>query len=95
MKFEWDEGKNKTNIRKRGLDFADASKMFNGLMLVSADDRKDYGEQRFIGFGLLQSRLMAVVYTERTPDIVRIISFRKANRREQELFEKEIKNRLG
>jgi uncharacterized protein len=95
MKFEWDEGKNQTNIRKRGLDFADAPEMFDGPMLISVDDREDYGEERYIGFGLVQSRLMVVVYTERKPDIIRIISFRKANSREKVLFEKTIKNRLG
>ena len=95
MKFEWDEGKNQTNIRKRGLDFTDAPEMFDGPMLIGVDNRQDYGEDRYIGFGLVQSRLMVVVYTERKPDIIRIISFRKANTREKALFEKTIKNKLG
>jgi uncharacterized DUF497 family protein len=52
-------------------------------------------KDRFIAFGLVQSRLMAVVYAERGPDIIRIISFRKANHREKALFKKTIKDRLG
>lgn len=94
MKFEWDEAKNEANIRERRLDFADAVEMFDGPMLTKPDTRKDYSEIRQIGFGYVQGRLMTVAFTEREPDIIRIISFRKANQREQTLFEKEIKNRL-
>jgi uncharacterized DUF497 family protein len=55
----------------------------------------DYGETRYIGFGHIQGRLMAVVFTERLPDVIRIISLRKANQREKAFFEREIENRLG
>ncbi|MEQ1837636.1 MAG: BrnT family toxin [Candidatus Nitrotoga sp.] len=65
MKFDWDEAKNKTNIRERGLDFVDACEMFSAPMLVLPDTRKDYGEVRYIGFGYTQGRLMVVIYTER------------------------------
>jgi uncharacterized DUF497 family protein len=95
MKFEWDENKNEANIRERGLDFADACEMFKSPMLVKPDSRKDYGEVRYIGFGYVQRRLMAVVFTKQVPGIIRIISFRKANKREQARFEKAITNRLG
>ncbi|PIZ25733.1 MAG: hypothetical protein COY47_04345 [Chloroflexi bacterium CG_4_10_14_0_8_um_filter_57_5] len=46
MKFEWDKQKNKANIEKHGLDFADAHKVFESPMLVRIDDREDYGEDR-------------------------------------------------
>jgi uncharacterized DUF497 family protein len=95
MRFEWDQDKSKRNIQERGLDFADAARMFDYPMLIQLDQRTDYGEDRYIGFGLAQERLMVVIYTEREPDIIRIISFRKANKREKTLFETEIKNRLG
>ena len=95
MKLEWDEDKNEINIRKWGIDFADAWEMFEKPMLVKPDDRKDYGEARYIGFGHIRGRLMAVVFTEREPHIIRIISLRKANKREQARFEKAIADRLG
>jgi uncharacterized DUF497 family protein len=95
MRFEWDELKNQANIRKRNLDFADATEMFDHPMLIELDRRTAYPEARSIGFGFIQKRLMVVVYTERGQDIIRIISFRKGNKREQSLFEQKIKNRLG
>ena len=52
MKLEWDEAKNRANMRKHGLDFADAEEMFRGLLVVEPDPREDYGEQRWIGIGL-------------------------------------------
>jgi uncharacterized DUF497 family protein len=64
MKFEWDKAKNEANIQKRGLDFADAVEMFDGPMLTGQDTRTDYGEHGHVGFGYVQGRLMAVVFTE-------------------------------
>lgn len=95
MKFEWDEGKNAGNVRKHRLDFCDADEIFKCLMLTRLDTKANYGEDRYIGFGFVQERLMVVVYTERASDSIRIISFRKANKREKALFQKEIKDRLG
>ena len=56
MKFDWDEAKNKKNIRERGVDFADAVEMFEGLMLVALDMQKGYGEERYIGLRHIHSR---------------------------------------
>ena len=44
MHFEWDEEKNKANIQKHGLDFAEAREIFTAPILVALDDREDYGE---------------------------------------------------
>ncbi|MFZ5862419.1 MAG: BrnT family toxin [Nitrospirota bacterium] len=95
MKFEWDHRKNERNIRERGLDFADAAEMFDGPMLVAPDTRRDYDESRQIGMGLVRGRLMVVVFTERNPETIRIISLRKANTREQAKFKKALQDRLG
>ena len=95
MEFAWDEIKNKKNIRERGLDFVDACEMFSTPMLVLPDTRKDYGEVRYIGFGYTQGRLMVVIYTEHQSKSIRIISFRKANNREQTYFKKAIQDKLG
>lgn len=88
MKYEWDEAKNAINIENHGFDFNDAQ----GNRLIFPDDRKDYGEKRFITVGYINKRLMIAVYTQRPPGTIRIISLRKANNREKARFEKTIKN---
>ncbi|PSJ57691.1 BrnT family toxin [Kumtagia ephedrae] len=81
MKFEWDEEKYETNKAKHGIVF-DLIHDFDILTaLVVEDDRFDYGETRLVGIGLIHTRIMVVVYTERG-DVVRVISLRKANRKE-------------
>lgn len=93
--FEWDEAKRSANIAKHGIDFVDVPEMFGGPMLVAPDARKDYGETRQIGFGFIRGRLVAVVFTERTPETIRIISARKANDREKAQFKESLADQLG
>jgi uncharacterized protein len=93
--FEWDETKNRSNIRKHGLDFFDASEMFNGRVFVRPDSREDYGEPRWIGSGLINGRLAFVAFTQRPGNRIRIISLRKASREERKEYENAIQNRLG
>jgi uncharacterized DUF497 family protein len=95
VKFEWDEAKRTANIIKHGIDFRDVPEMFTNLMLVGADSRKDYGEARKIGFGFIRGRLLAVAFTEREPNSIRIISARKANTREQTHYQKAVADELG
>jgi uncharacterized DUF497 family protein len=95
MEFEWDERKNQSNITKHGFDFADAYRIFNLPMLVYIDERQDYSEERYIGIGLLDGRVIVVVYTEPDVNIVRIISLRKAISHERKRYEQYLKNRLG
>ena len=85
MHLEWDERKNRSNIRKHGLDFADASAVFAGATLTFEDDRFDYEEQRFITLGMLAGKVVVIAHTERD-GTVRIISMRKATKREQQLY---------
>jgi len=94
MEFEWDEDKRRLNLSKHGLDFLDAQELFSGPMLVRPDHRHEYGEPRFIGYGTIQGRVVAVAFTTRGKKI-RIISLRKGNSREQERFAQEIADRLG
>lgn len=98
MKIEWDDAKNRQNIRKHGFDLADAQELFLGPapFLVTLDSRIDYGEDRWKGIGMLHEVVVvAIVFTERAQDIVRVISLRKADARERKAYEQEIKNRLG
>lgn len=95
MRFEWDEDKNRENVRKHGFDFADAWQVFIGAMLVVFDDRQEYGEDRWIGIGLLGEPVVVVVYTEAEDETVRIVSMRKATSHERKGFEQYLKDQLG
>ena len=85
MEFEWDKNKRLANIRKHGFDFTDVATVFDSDTVTVEDDRYNYGEQRFITFGLFQGRVIAVVHTE-NDDLVRIISARKATKYEQQVY---------
>ncbi|MEP7356411.1 MAG: BrnT family toxin [Anaerolineales bacterium] len=95
MYFDWDAQKNEINLRKHGLDFSDAWEVFTEPMLVALDDREDYGEDRYIGIGMLRSRAVVVLYTERDDDTIRIISLRKALTHERKQYEKLLKDQLA
>lgn len=91
MQFEWDQAKRLTNIRKHGIDFIDVRAVFDGDTVTVEDDRYSYKEQRFVTFGLLQGRVIAVVHTERE-DYIRIISARKATKYEQRTYFEQLSN---
>jgi uncharacterized DUF497 family protein len=95
VNFEWDEAKNRENIRKHGLDFEDVWEVFEGPLRVNLDTRADYGEDRWTGIGLLGSRIVVVTFTMRGTQTTRIITLRKASRHECKKLEKEIRDRLG
>lgn len=92
VKFTWDEAKNAMNRQKHGIDFADVLSMFDYPMVTFLDQRKEYGEDRWIGIGWLGDILAVVVYTESNRKMTRIISARKANRHEQGIYAEEIGN---
>ena len=86
MQFEWDSDKAAANVSRHGVSFELAMLVFldNGR-LIKLDERFDYGEERIITMGHVNNRLHVVVYTQ-TNDTIRIISARKANRREQKRY---------
>lgn len=92
MNFEWDDNKNKLNIKNHELDFADAWMIFEEPMLVDIDNREDYGEERFIGIGFLHNFVVVIVFTEPKADTIRVISLRKALKYERENFEQAIRD---
>lgn len=82
--FEWDDEKNEANRQKHGISFEDILPIFEhseaeGLMLE--DKRQDYGEARFILLCPFKGKLIHVTFTWRG-DTIRLISARRANRRE-------------
>ena len=76
--FEWDDRKNRSNVRKHGIDFALASRIFDGPVLTKIDACLEYGELREVSIGVVDGTVvLAVVHTDRF-GAVRIISARKA-----------------
>ncbi len=92
MRFEWDEEKNAVNIYNHKIGFADVPPIFNNPMLVELDEREDYGEDRWIGIGILRNIVAVVVFTEPRQDTIRIISARKANKHERKRYEQALTN---
>lgn len=89
MRFEWDEAKRRSNIRKHGIDFPAVQVILAGRTITFEDDRFDYGEKRFLTVGLLWSRPVTIVHTE-TDQVMRLISIRKASKNEENLYFKKI-----
>lgn len=85
MHFTWNERKRLKNIRKHGIDFVGVDALFSMYTLTLVDGRYPYQEQRFITFGLLELRVVAVAHTE-SSNSIHIISIRKAYRHEQDAF---------
>jgi len=86
LKFEWNESKAKDNFERHGVTFDLATEVFKDPFAVEfLDDRQDYGEERFVIIGLVATHLLYVAYSERR-DAIRIISARRATKREQETY---------
>lgn len=85
MRFIWHEPKRQNNLKKHGIDFANAANIFAGSTFTFEDNREYYGEQRWVTLGLLGIRVIVIVHTE-TEDEIRIISMREADKNEQFLF---------
>ncbi len=91
MEIEFDPEKNDRNVRERGISFEQAQDFEWDGALVWRDTRRDYSEERFIALGLIGERLHSLVFTVRG-DAVRIISLRKANRREELRYEQKARS---
>lgn len=81
MRVHFDPAKSERNIRDRGLSFESAENFDFDSALVFVDDRREYGETRYVALGYLAERLHVLCFAEAT-DGIRVISFRKANLRE-------------
>ena len=90
MKYEWDEAKNRQNLIGHGIDFQDVPSMFLHPMVTFLDRRCAYGEERWVGLGILKAIPVVVIFTEPGEDTIRIISARKATRHEESIYRDEI-----
>lgn len=64
-------------------------------MLTTPDIRFDYGEDRYVGIGLLENLVVVVIFTEPEQDVIRLVSLRKAVKHERIRYEQSLKDRLG
>jgi len=90
MEFEWDHNKNQINIRKHDIDFIEAAKIFKDINFIVNEDIRhdDYGETRYQIIGAVDPYgVLLVVYTERHENVIRIISARKADKKERRLYQ--------
>lgn len=85
--FEWDEDKRLSNIRKHGIDFRDAMRVFSDPAAIMFPSRADHGEPRFLAVGRTGTRLVTVVFTRRG-NRIRIISARRSRDEERRLYER-------
>lgn len=88
MKFKWDEEKNRLNIKKHGIDFPTATKVFNDENRIEVyDNEHSIYEDRYITIGLMIGTTVVIVvtYTERE-EAIRIISARTADRQEEKEY---------
>ena len=86
MEIEFDPEKRERVLRIRGLDLAEAAELLSSECFTEADDRFDYGEQRWVSYGVLGGEVVACVWVDQGEDRVRIVTMRKANRNEQERY---------
>lgn len=90
MNYQWDPAKAAANVKKHSVEFADAVGVFNDPGALTIEDPDSEGEQRFLSLGLdFLGRLIVVAYTYRG-DVIRVISARKATRKEISIYEKRI-----
>lgn len=87
--FEWDDAKAADNFAKHGISFDAASRVFQDPFAIERlDDRRDYGEERFVIVGMVDERLLFVAFTMRA-DRIRIVSARGAEPMERREYHEE------
>ena len=90
MRFLYDPEKRLGNLRKHGYDFDDAKQVIESDQTVTFEDcRFDYGEQRFVTLGMLRGNVVVIITAE-TEDEIRLISMRRAERHEQEIYFRQV-----
>jgi uncharacterized DUF497 family protein len=88
IRFEWDPAKARRNLKKHGVSFEEAQRVFYDESAIQFFDSESSGEEdRFLMIGLSdQSRILLVCHCERSGNVIRIISARKAKPRERKHY---------
>ncbi len=91
MHFEWDQNKEKINVKKHKISFGDAKEALTcGLVVVLKEDY-NHGEQRFVFLGMCKKlNVLVVVIAYPEEEVTRIISARKANKKERLFYEAQL-----
>jgi uncharacterized DUF497 family protein len=90
MQYEWDPAKAAANLATHGVSFTEAVTVLEDDFALTLEDPDSAGEQRFVTLGMSSfANLLVVVYTYREPDVIRIISTWRANRRQRVRYEKD------
>ncbi len=90
MNYQWDPAKAEANVKKHGVEFADAVGVFEDPTAITIEDPQSEGEQRFLSMGMdVLGRIIVVAFTYRGDDI-RVISARKASKKEVRVYERRI-----
>jgi uncharacterized protein len=89
MIIQYDPAKRQITLEQRGLDFESIVDVFSGFYLVREDNRKEYGEIRYIMLGALNDKPVVCVWTPRG-NAVRVISMRIADDEEREIYRYEL-----
>lgn len=89
----WDDEKRQRNIKVHGLDFVGAERIWDNFTVTREDLRQDYGESRWVTFGLLDGEVVVLVHTERGSE-THIISLREAEKYEARYHFATAKNAL-
>jgi uncharacterized protein len=74
VRFTWEPNKNRRNVRRHGLAFQDAMRIFEGPTVQRVDDRFDYGETRTYAIGVVNGLEITVIYTDRENGERRLIT---------------------
>ena len=90
MRYTWTQEKYRQNLRRHGIAFEDAQRIFEGLTVERVDDRFDYGEVRVYAVGLVNGIEITVIYTDIGEDERRIISAWRAEPHERRYYWKKI-----
>lgn len=88
MRFEWDERKNQSNIRKHGVAFDEAIEIFENEPLQYFDVDNSWDEDRYVAIGFAGMKILSVVFVHRGHGKIRIISARKASSTEERRYER-------
>lgn len=88
VRFEGESRKADANLRTHGIGFAEAVTVLEDVFALTREDPDAVGEERFVTLGLSdRANLLVVAYAYREPDIIRVLSAWRANRRQRELYE--------
>lgn len=95
MRYSWNLEKNNLNLKRHGIAFEDARRIFEGPTVEQIDDRFEYSEIRVYAIGLVNDLEITVIYTDKNDEERRIISAWKAEPHEKRYYWKKFKECCG